>query len=88
MAKAAAPNFIKQVTAGSQEAAANSPCCLPLGSSPNPLKTHILSGQWAGGAAGAVLEGLETEKKVLVEERECLKIYDPQELSQVEHNES
>lgn len=91
MAKAATSDFIKQVTAAeaeSQGASANSPCCPPPSSSRSPLEAHTLSGQWAGGAGGPALEVLGTKKEVLVEEKECLKLYNPQELSQVEHNEN
>lgn len=91
MAKAeASSDFIKQVTAAeaeSQGAAAQSPCCPSLSSSSSPPEAHALSGQWAGVAAGAVLEVSETKKEVLSEEGEDLKLYNPQELSQVELNE-
>ncbi|XP_064259730.1 uncharacterized protein LOC135289806 [Passer domesticus] len=90
MSKAAASDFIKQMTAAeaeSQGAAAHSPCPPPPSCSPSPLETHTFSRKWSGAAAGAVLEVPET-KNVLVEERECLKLYDIQHFFQVEHNEN
>lgn len=54
MSKAAASDFIKQVTAAeaeTQRPAAHSPCSPPPSSSPRPLEAHILSREMGRGSS-------------------------------------